>query len=594
MHKYPGLSSTPAGLMRSLNFSSVFSVILFLKLYNAASSASIFNFSEIPEFNLKKDDMPFTIVPFGDGEIRSIGTPAPKPGSVPKPSSVETETNTPPLQFAISSIKKPTKTARNSSDLSAASITSPTNSTPKRKKTYPVHNAGKPIEEIITEEVVASGFKTGARITQFRNTLQLISLNNYDLFMEDLDNFKNVFGYSYGSFKKDDAVFLYRYVLLFGAYNIAPALSGNRIIFTEGHLSAFNYLLKSKPFIDVITVFFSNRFLNFTEEAREAVQIGLFAHCPENFVLRKSLIYLIGKAAFLDDYKKFLSAPESQETFNDLAGVIGNNEYSSGGPGILRFIALENAEYYKNTTQDIKFKILSSFISRDDLEGFARFLAEDPGMVLYTKSNYIILSRNESFNVVTEAIWYKAEKCLDFLISTFPELATASDGRFEAPVIFLIKRAKLSSLYEIFDKYEIGATQVITIDDKDMNLLQASFYQRSKIGFSYYSSKVGAEITKFMIRSLWTTNEEILEHIFKDADYEFIKDASTVLEIDLNATYKYKNYEGNARIFIDSSDSSTILRFYRPERVGIDCSAPIYHIDPLTGERLLSDLRSVI
>lgn len=596
MHNYPGLNSTLA-LMRSLNFSLVFSVILFLRLYNAASSTSIFDFSEIPEFNLKEHEMPFTIVLFGNGEIRSIGTPAPKPdSSVSKPSPVEPETKTAPSQIAISSIRKPTKTSRNISDLSAASITSPsgeTNSTPKRKKTYPVHNAGKPIEQIITEEVVASGFKTGPRLAQFRNTLNLISLNNYDLFMEDLNNFKSVFGCNYGSLKKDDAVFLYRYVLLFGAYNIAPALTGNRIIVTEGHLSAFNYLLESKPFIDVITLFFSNRFLDFTEEARDAVQAGLLAHCPENFIFRKSLIYLIGKASFLDDYKRILSAPESQETFDDLAGVIGNHEFLPNGSGILRVIALEKVEYYKNTNQDIKFKILTSCISRDDLEGFTHFLAEDPSMILYTKSDFIVLTGTESFNVVTEAISYKAEKCLDFLISTFPELATTSTGRFDAPVLFLIRRAKLRSLYEIFDKYGVGATQVITIDGKDMNLLQASFYQRSKFGFSYYSSHVGDEITKFMIRSLWTSNEEILEHIFKDIDVEFIQDASTALEIDLNATYKYNNYEGNAIIFVDFSNYPN-RRFFRPEEVGIDNSAPIYHNNPRTGERRLSVLPSGI
>ena len=361
--------------MRSLIFLSLsFLLSVCDSSSSASASASLYNFdfSEIPDFNEK----PFSILTSEKLETRNIGLPVPKPSSAStiKNHQVEVETTITALPFNNTAIPKPVKIPRTVSE-----VTNISTGTPKRKKTLSsVHSADKPIEQIINDEVSRCGFKSEDRIAQFRNTLYLISINNYQLFMEDQINFKNVFGFNYYIYKKDDSIVLYRFMLLFGADKLLPSLEGRRIIFKESYISAFNYLLETKQFDDVIRMLVSYRFIDFAEEAKTSIQAALLARCPESLHLKRSLIKLIGHSIYLNDYIFIIDAPESQETFDRFAQSIKIFDRLPTGPGVLRAIVQEKIEYYRNTSKVIKFSILQSVLSVDSLEVLFHLLSEDP------------------------------------------------------------------------------------------------------------------------------------------------------------------------------------------------------------------------
>ena len=550
--------------MRSLNFLVVFSISLFIRLYQASSS--VFDFSGIPEFNLKEHERPFIIYSSSSSEISKIGEDALRTVS---PVSKSSDTK-------ISAIEKPSKASRNISDVSASAAVRP-----KRKKTESVHTADKTIEQIIDEEVASSGFKTEKRLSQLRNTLRLISLNDYRNFMDDQVNFRNVFGANYGSFKKekDSPIFLYRYFIIFGAYNLIAILSTTKVIFSESNYSAFNYLLESKPLSEVLKVFLWHGSHNFTDESREMVRSALLARCTESSRISKSMVKLIGSFSFAYQLRVFIDAPESQEMFDRIVNVSATIESLSCTPVIIRTIVKDNPEYYRNTSQENKFKVLQLFLFVDDPELLVYILNLDHSMLFYvnepTCSNY----PNEESNIVIEAIRYRALKCLDFLVGTFPELAVTSTDKLDSPLNYLIKRSFSKLCFEVFEKHGFDANYVTKIDEKDLNLLQASFYANNGEAFMYYSSKVGFEATNNMIRSVWTSSETILEKIFQKFNARCISHVVTLLGIDVNSIFHYNGFEGNAIIFMDVS--SRICN--DPESIGIDISAPVYRLDPSTG-----------
>ena len=478
---------TPA-LMRSSVFSSVLAVSLFSRL--CRTSSFNYDFSEIPEFNMSENERPFIIVPSTSSEVQSICVPAPMANNVSSTTSMSIppiETNIPLLASETSLIQKPKKTARSISELFE-----PAPATPKRKKPYPNHYALKSIEQIIDEEVAHSGFKAGERLSQFRKTLTLISINDHISFIDDQVNFKRVFGAYYHSFKKDkeETIFLYRYFILFGATNLLPAISKAKFIFDESLYSAFNYLLDTKPFTEVLKVFLWHRVINFTAESREMVQAALLARCPESCGIKKSMIKLIGKAYFFHYYNAVIDAPESLDSLDKIIDISKTLKCISSTPVIIRTIIKDNPVYYRDTNRKKKFTILKEVLIDDDLELLINLLNLDNEMVLYIdESNSPRLYNEENSNILIEAIAFRAVKCLDFLVGTFPELATASNEKLGSPINFLIKNSCFKECFEIFERYGFDANYITKIDGNEMNLLQASIHSNNYEAISYYSRR---------------------------------------------------------------------------------------------------------
>lgn len=490
--------------MRSLVFSSVLAVSLFFRF--CRTSSLNYDFSEIPEFNMNESERPFTIVPSSSSEIQSICVPAPKTNNVPSTTfiSIPVETNISSLASETSTIQKPKKTSRSISEVSE-----PVFATPKRKKPSPVHSAQKTIEQIIDEEVAYSGFKAGERLTQFRKTLTLISLNDHTSFIEDQMNFKRVFGASYNSFRKDrdDSMFLYRYFVLFGASNLLPILSRANFIFDGNIYSAFNYLLETKPFNEVLKVFLWHRCLNFTAQSREMVQSALLARCPESCGIKRSMIKLIGHATFFNYFNAVIDAPESLDSFNKIIDISKGLKCFPSSPVIIRTIVKDNIGYYRDTNRETKFTILKAVIIDDDLELLISLLMLDNEMLLYVdESNSAQLFAENNSNILNEAIAFTAVRCLDFLIGTFPELATTSNEKLVSPINFLIKYPSSKVCFEIFGKYGFNSKYITKIYGIEMNLLQASIYSNNNEAITYYSRRDESTVGKGTYDSVYPNN----------------------------------------------------------------------------------------
>ena len=119
------------------------------------------------------------------------------------------------------------------------------------------------------------------------------------------------------------------------------------------------------------------------------------------------------------------------------------------------------------------------------------------------------------------------------------------------------------------------------IDGKKINLLQWAFKSSCLTSFKYFADLAGISLSRQIIREVWTTDADIIKHIFRNSSIISVPGFVSFFQLDVNATYRYENLEGSAAIFlmdklfsVDGSCSHGIT------------SKPIYVINPDNGQRI--------
>lgn len=480
-----------------------------------------FDFKEIPEFNFA-NMFPLAQPSSHDGRI--IGTPCPKPAA-----SLESPPVVPDHCHGLVGLAIP-KEKRAKRDVND------TPKTPKKIRIHVAHSADESIEQIIEYEVSYSAFKIQERIDQIRRTLNLIATNDLDLFSEDQVNFKNIFGLNYKALKKGETVLLYRHLLLFSADKLFISFWNFQIKIDETYIPVFDYLLETKSVDHILMLLALDKSKKYTEEVKQYLQTALLARCPEHLVLKRAFIKLIGHSSKFFELGPLLGAPETQETFEKFANIVYSFELVPNSDDVLGALVKENMIYYTNACKEIKFRIIQTMLAKDDVEGMAKLLADDPDMVLHVQDCTKTFYFAHNTNIMREAVVHDAYKCLDYLLNRFPEMAHSSTGNIESPIIHMLLFKSNDLMYDLFDKHGFNAKFVFTINGKQLNILQAAFHKKSLKSFIYYSNKVGIETAKEMIRAIWTTDDAILESVSERFSANFINHITTIFGINPNST----------------------------------------------------------
>lgn len=444
------------------------------------------------------------------------------------------------------------------------------------------------IDEII--EIEISGFKKEENRAQFRKTLQLIARNDREAFDADEINFKTVFGKLYASYKKDESDFyLIRFIIMFGADQLFTRNFKKTVLVTEKSYrlaEAFNYLIKTKPFnvlIDLLGLRQTVSF-NFGDDTYKIVTEIVNSHYL-NLPFFKKLFLESLHARSLDLYLNVFKEEDEKIAFNMIPELIKkdnyriNTEYNS-----IRFhdAVLHYPEYYLALDDASKLAFISICFVYDDLEIFEKIFELYPEIISHVKTIHGRYNIDET--ILHEAIRHSAIKCIRFLCEVAPELITFSTPNIQPALILAFSKGN-SSLYEIF--YNMGYTEsyiLKTDNGMELNMIQYAFRDHCRDALTYFIKKIGLETVRNEILNVWKTVEQILIHTlnYNPARYlcNCINLVINLFNIDVNATYRYKNLEGNVMIYFEQQYKQSYYLI-----PGLNNSAPVYMIDPVTGTK---------
>lgn len=449
------------------------------------------------------------------------------------------------------------------------------------------------IDEIIEIEVSERGFHKEEKRAQFRKTLQLIAINNREVFDEDEENFKAVFGKQYVSFKKDDCDFyLLRFIIMFGADQLIRRRCRNHVLVTEeSHRfsEAFDYLMKTKNFDVLIDLLGESFPFELGDEMFKRTVEVIKANHP-NLPFFKNLFVESLKARNLSYFTVVFREKDERIAFNfnlilELSETglwkIGKSDSDiKFHKAVLRF-----PEYYLELDDTSKMVFIRLCFEFDDVESFEKIVDLYPEIVSYVKLAGNDFDNDE--NILHEAILENAIKCIRFICEIAPELILVSTPKMIPALKFAISR-KTSDVYDIF--YNLGYTEsyIINIDADglELNLIQYAFHARSFETLTYFIKKVGLATVREEIKNIWGTIEQILVHSLNYLSYpyqsKFIGLIVKIFDIDVNANYKYNNLEGNVMIFLEPYYKQAYRQI--PD---LNIRVPVYMTNPLTGIRCI-------
>lgn len=160
------------------------------------------------------------------------------------------------------------------------------------------------------------------------------------------------------------------------------------------------------------------------------------------------------------------------------------------------------------------------------------------------------------YTILHQAIYNSAYKCIRFLSEIAPELLVASTPVMKPALKNAFHRHE-SEIIEIF--FDVGYNELSLVKDfdgKEYNFIQYFFCVHSHKGLKYFVSKVGKETVINEIKKIWRTTEEILVHLLNldepESHHNYRLYVFYLFDIDKNATYRYKNREGNILIYVES------------------------------------------
>lgn len=108
-----------------------------------------------------------------------------------------------------------------------------------------------------------------------------------------------------------------------------------------------------------------------------------------------------------------------------------------------------------------------------------------------------------------------------------------------------------------------------------LNLLQLALFKGATNFFKYFVNQAGILEARMQIRAQWPTDSSILLHFQTVCNYyllhPLINYVVELMEIDLNATYKHNDLEGNAMIFLHESSCLFLIN-------NLNRDAPCYKI----------------
>ena len=530
------------------------------------SSFGAFNFEKIDE-----SDTPFNIFTDANYETNLV-SPTPSPSS----QTIQPSNN-------LSGSEDASRTR--SLDSSSAVMQSK-----KRKRFYSAEDYRMSIDEIIEQEVSRSLLRTPEKRAQLRNTLHLISLNDYDKFMEDLPNFKKVFEFDLHSFKRAKDILVVLYIFMFGSYNILLALRNRFIKITEDVVPYFTYLVETKPFETIIRVLTSYRNFVYAEGVVNSLKQVLFGRYSNLSEFQKYTFDLVGDTKICNSALQLcmLNPPKTAEDFGTVTQMTTPYEiYHNSADFLCKFLK-DKKEFYRSESLEhyLKFQFIKAMLFKDDVEGLFNVLVMDPKMIEYAGPSTGRYSEAINSTVLLEALNFKSLKCLDALLESFPELATMTCKRVMNPIQKLIWGECDESVYQIFHKWGFGPGFTTHLFDQPMNLLQAAFAHHNFTAFKFYVSKVGNENAREMIYAIWANNEAILSTVFNRFTVASILYVAHLFDINLNSIFTHNSREGNAVVFMDCR-SRIHPSLSNAEAIGLDTSMPVYNVNQLSGIKTL-------
>ena len=530
----------PGSKVERMNFTiSFFGLSVVFPLVFASSGA--FNFSMIPEFDTTNLESEFAFIIINDNSYRANAVPAPPPETSQK-SVMSKAANS----LVSTSVSPPS--AKISFDTPGLIFSSPARTDPvasKKRKTFdPQEFLKMTPEEIIEFEVTNSMFKTPEKKEQFKQTLTLISLNNCELFNEDLPSFKEYFKYDYGRIKKAQEPLLVRYAIMFGSYNIMRDLDIRHPI-SEEILPYYNYLIATKPFdivLRILSAWDNPRYAPGVFETLKQAIINRHPDLPDYY--KYSFELLAAEYLNVNAFEKHLiNPPETVEDFEDLTRYFMSYSLITELANFLCNLVKDRSWLYghASTSKSVKFFYIRAMLFKDDSEGLFHLLGLDCDMIFYigesvSNSNF---SKYTS-SLVYEALQFKSLNCLKALMLTFSELFTANHEKVPAPVKQIISHPFDEPFYQLFEEGGFGPEFIYDFYGSEMNLLQASFEFCNYTAFKYYISKVGNDRAREIIRSIWATDKAIIAILMRRFCKEFIDCAIELLGInpaDLPMTY---------------------------------------------------------
>lgn len=445
------------------------------------------------------------------------------------------------------------------------------------------------IDEIIEIEVSERGFRKEEKRAQFRKTLQLIAINNREAFDEDEEKFKAVFGKLYVTFKKDDCEFyLLRFIIMFGADQLIRRRCRNHVFVTEeSHRfsEAFDYLMKTKKFDVLIDLLGESFPFELGDEMLKRTVEVIKANHP-NLPFFKNLFVESLNARNLSYFTAVFREKDERIAFNLIPELSEKGIWKIGkSDSDIKFhkTVLRFPEYYLELDDASKMVFIRLCFEFDDVESFEKIVDLYPEIVSYVKGNDF----DNDENILHEAILENAIKCIRFICEIAPELISVSTPKMNPALKFAISR-KTSDVYDIF--YNLGYTESYIIkidaDGLELNLIQYAFHDRNFEILTYFIKKVGLATVREEIKTIWGTIEQILVHSLNYLSYsyqsKFIGLIVKIFDIDVNATYKYNNLEGNVMIFLEPYYKQAYRQI--PD---LNIRVPVYMTNPLTGIRCI-------
>jgi len=492
-----------------------------LKYAHASSNAKSTSSSQHQQIFLKSFDFrtgtinPFRLsAPDGSEAAHPPAAPNPKFGLRPSFGWISSVFEFPHLQgyhedSSSSEVLVP------SSQIQNVTLLAKNSTTPAEKNEVPVPEI-KDIDKYIKGELLEYKISRLAMTLQLRKIISFIYNNDYTGFIENEDNFTQVFKYKPYLLKRKNNSHNYigHYIIRFGATNFLQYIFCTSKSVDIG--DAFEHLVQTKDLDTVVQMLSTDRTFDPSDLERlsSAIEdkypnLSYFNYIFFEMKIRSGPIFTLSRelvtTSVLLDRLTILDKILKNEKFID---IIQNESLACK-----RFtrIPLMLPKYFMTLDLHIKQFLAKKSIMNNEFEIFKKIIELEPMLLLRVD--------HVSQTLLHCAICHSNLRFVSFILELVPEVLFVDLEYDNSHIKAAIQHGNPDILKELERFYVTYDRPLIRTHEKLMNCLQYSLKIKSVSAFAYYIGKAGKEEAVKFVLDMFGSYSELSKHVLGDSIY---------------------------------------------------------------------------